>query len=309
MTEGFPPPCAFTSYSHDGRAHKHWVADLSSELRRNGVNVILDQWELPLGGDGVGYESMILTGELIRDLGTSKFIPLIRQPGGGTLRPSALQSRLYLDFSDDQMFAQNLDRLLRELHGAGAQRPPLGPNPFVRHSSTHASSAAAPADIAHSLPAHLLIPKALTDAERDIFLEDAFECMADRFRDWAPALQKTNTNIVARFQRIDARQFSAVVYRDGSAVSRCRVRLDLGSRRFGLGITYSRDDSDFNQSFEECLSADSDCSRLCLRPLGLTPAAAAIRQSRLTLEQGAELYWTFLIAPLRGLPMPPPYTC
>ena len=31
------------------------------------------------GKGGVGYEAMIVTGELVKNLGTSKFIPIVKQ--------------------------------------------------------------------------------------------------------------------------------------------------------------------------------------------------------------------------------------
>ena len=44
-------PKCFISYSHDNEDHKEWVLNLASRLVENGVNVILDQWNLSLGGD------------------------------------------------------------------------------------------------------------------------------------------------------------------------------------------------------------------------------------------------------------------
>ena len=48
-----PPqaPHVFISYSHDNQAHKDWVRHLAEKLQRNGVETILDQWDLRLGGD------------------------------------------------------------------------------------------------------------------------------------------------------------------------------------------------------------------------------------------------------------------
>ncbi len=104
-------PVAFISYSHDTREHKAWVAFLAQRLVDKGVDVLFDQWDLGPGDDvpkymeqavaqadrvlmvcteayvrkandgkgGVGYEAMVVTGELVRDLGTNKFVPIVRQ--------------------------------------------------------------------------------------------------------------------------------------------------------------------------------------------------------------------------------------
>ena len=38
-------PKVFISYSHDSDAHKQWVIDLGTRLRRHGVDVVLDHWD------------------------------------------------------------------------------------------------------------------------------------------------------------------------------------------------------------------------------------------------------------------------
>lgn len=157
-------PRVFISYSHDSPEHKRWVADLASKLMANGINTILDQWELRPGDDvpkfmergvrnsdrvlmictvtyvhkadegkgGVGYESMIVTGELVEDLGTAKFVPLIRQEVFPSLRPTSVTTRLYIDFSDESHFDDAFEQLIRDLHSAPvARKPALGPNPFA----------------------------------------------------------------------------------------------------------------------------------------------------------------------------------
>jgi hypothetical protein len=133
-----------------------------------GIDVILDQWDLGLGDDvpkfmenalkeadrvlmictdlyvqkadegegGVGYEAMIVTGELIRNLGTSKFIPVCIQENRQRVLPKALSTRFYVDFSKDQNFEEQFETLLCELHQQrSATKPPLGKNLFARRPS------------------------------------------------------------------------------------------------------------------------------------------------------------------------------
>lgn len=157
-------PVTFISYSHDTREHKTWVASLAQRLRQKGVEVIFDQWDLGPGDDvpkfmeqavarsgrvlmvcteayvrkaddgkgGVGYEAMIVTGELVRDLGTNKFIPVVRQSSKPIILPRCVGTRLYVDLSDGADSEENFDLLLRELHNAPMlTKPPLGANPFT----------------------------------------------------------------------------------------------------------------------------------------------------------------------------------
>lgn len=47
-------PKLFISYSWDNEInndHKNWVLKLATDLRRHGVDVILDQWDARLGND------------------------------------------------------------------------------------------------------------------------------------------------------------------------------------------------------------------------------------------------------------------
>lgn len=44
-------PKCFISYSHDNKVHKEWVLNLATRLVKNDVDIILDQWDLGLGGD------------------------------------------------------------------------------------------------------------------------------------------------------------------------------------------------------------------------------------------------------------------
>lgn len=166
--ENQKPPKVFISYSHDTPAHKQWVAEFASKLVKNGVDVIFDQWDLGLGDDipkfmergvsesdrvlmictdqyvkkaddgkgGVGYEAMIVTGELVRDLGTSKFIPVVRQAKGSALLPRSVSTRFYINLSEEQNYDEQFESLLRELHEVPANRkPPLGKNPFAQQPS------------------------------------------------------------------------------------------------------------------------------------------------------------------------------
>ena len=156
-------PKVFISYSHDSPEHKRWVSELAARLRRNGIDAILDQWDLGLGDDitrfmergivsadrvlvictdkyvskanaaegGVGYERMIVNAELVQNLGTDKFIPIIRQASGKEKTPTFLGTRFYADFRDDSQFDAEREKLIRELHEMPiVEKPPLGKSPF-----------------------------------------------------------------------------------------------------------------------------------------------------------------------------------
>jgi hypothetical protein len=156
-------PKVFISYSHDSEEHKAWVRSLATRLREDSVEVLLDYWEVKPGGlvdafmehglkaadhvvivctenyvtkantlkGGVGFERMIITAEVARNLETKKFIPLLRSGSPDGL-PDFLGNRMYLDFRnagyahDDPHY----DPLLRALLDMPNDRPPIGKNPF-----------------------------------------------------------------------------------------------------------------------------------------------------------------------------------
>ncbi|WP_440799599.1 toll/interleukin-1 receptor domain-containing protein [Serratia marcescens] len=161
-------PKAFVSYSHDSQEHKKWVLELATRLRNNGVDAILDQWDLKpgddlphfmekglisadrvlmictdnyvekanLGAGGVGYEKMIVTADLLKTIDSNKIIPLIRQRGGHSV-PNFLRSKLFLDFSLEDEFEFSFDELVRTLHNAPLyEKPIVANNPFVPVSKT-----------------------------------------------------------------------------------------------------------------------------------------------------------------------------
>ncbi|MFS3511136.1 toll/interleukin-1 receptor domain-containing protein [Citrobacter braakii] len=156
-------PTVFISYSHDNELHKNWVLQLATRLRSNGVDVLLDRWNLKLGQDlaafmerglssshrvlcicsetyvakandgkgGVGYEKQIITGELLADLNTNWVIPVIRNNPQLKKVPRFLVGRMYVSFEDDKLYESRYEEVLRELLDEPLLPiPPLGPNPF-----------------------------------------------------------------------------------------------------------------------------------------------------------------------------------
>ena len=153
-------PKVFISYSHDTPEHKQWVSELGTKLRRKGVEVILDQWDIGRGNDlarfmersvkasdrvlvictdsyvrkantgegGVGYEPMVVTRKLLDDVGINKFIPIVRHVFGEDKTPEFLQKNVYIDFTDDGQFDEKFDELLHERLQVPVAQKPLVPH-------------------------------------------------------------------------------------------------------------------------------------------------------------------------------------
>ena len=161
-------PIVFLSYSHDSVVHKAWVAQLGMDLRAYGIEVLLDQWHTRPGDDlalfmrrgvmqseyvvmvctepyvskilgntgGASFEHMLVMGQLMQELGTSKFIPVIRQTAMPRQLIPALATRAYVDLSTDLQYRERVEELARGIHNQRPALPPLGrppvPPPPVR---------------------------------------------------------------------------------------------------------------------------------------------------------------------------------
>jgi hypothetical protein len=156
----------FISYSHDSLEHKKWVLELGTRIRLNGIDAILDQWELTpgddlphfmethlaaadyilmvctdryvekanLGSGGVGYEKMIITSNLMTRIDENKIIPILRQKGSFEV-PTFLKTKLYIDFSKDDDYEFSFDELVRKVHKSPIfKKPEIGNNPFKNPS-------------------------------------------------------------------------------------------------------------------------------------------------------------------------------
>lgn len=157
------PPKVFISYSWDSPEHRQWVAFLAAHLRAQGIDIILDQWHVRGGEDlaafmdrsireadrvlvicsegyveratqrrgGAGFEHMIVTGALMQDMGTVKFIPIVRQATDQIVIPAELSTRLRFNLSAGEQYENQLNDLIRDLHNVQTAIPPLGRNPFL----------------------------------------------------------------------------------------------------------------------------------------------------------------------------------
>lgn len=156
-------PIVFISYSWDDEAHKEWVLQLANRLRSNGIDVILDRYELGPGENlphfversiqranriiivftpnyklkadkrtgGVGYEYSIMNADLYRNQTTNeKIIPVIRT---GTMEdsiPTFMQQFIHMDLSNNENFENSYTDLLREIFNEPAtKRPEIGTKP------------------------------------------------------------------------------------------------------------------------------------------------------------------------------------
>lgn len=159
-------PKAFISYSWSSPGHCDLIRSYAERLVNDGVDVVLDQWDLSEGQDkyafmekmvtdpsvshviifsdqiyaqkaderkaGVGTESQIISKEVYDRVDQKKFIPVVcqRREDGEPCLPVFLASRIWIDFSTAESINANWEKLLRAVYGKPIhEKPTLGKPP------------------------------------------------------------------------------------------------------------------------------------------------------------------------------------
>lgn len=151
-------PKAFISYSWDSESHKKWVAKLATELRTDGIDIKLDQWELIPGDQlptfieteirdndyiliictpkyktksdtrkgGVGYEGDVMTSEVLTKGNHRKFIPILASGSWDDSAPSWLVGKYYIDMSTLERYNSGYNDIISTIYGTRPKAPPIG---------------------------------------------------------------------------------------------------------------------------------------------------------------------------------------
>lgn len=154
---------AFISYSWSSPTHEAWVINLASRLVEDGIDVVLDKWDLKPGHDayqfmesmvtdksvgkvlmicdrvysekadrregGVGAESQIISPEIYAKGSQDKFAAAITDEDdlGNAFIPAFYKGRIYFDFRSGDKFEEAYEQLLRWLVGRPQHiKPRLG---------------------------------------------------------------------------------------------------------------------------------------------------------------------------------------
>lgn len=166
-------PKVFISYSWSSKTHQQHIKEMAERLAADGVESVVDIYELNEGDDkyhymermvqdesvthvlvicdekysrkadrreaGVGVESIIISQEIYAKVSQSKFIPLIFEydDNGEPYTPIFLKSRIYIDFSTPEKENENWERLIRRLYGKPEfTKPTLGKPPAYLEQDT-----------------------------------------------------------------------------------------------------------------------------------------------------------------------------
>jgi hypothetical protein len=166
------PPRVFVSYTASSPQHQHWVTELATFLRANGINARLDRWHLRHGMDvaqwmcneldqaervvlicdelyaqkadgrhgGVGWEIRIVQGDLLTrpdSATTAKYLPVICSTEIVDGTPGFLKSVYCLHWPRSADEDDKRRELLEALYDVGPTAPPIGPPPiFIGRATT-----------------------------------------------------------------------------------------------------------------------------------------------------------------------------
>ena len=162
-------------------------------------------------------------------------------------------------------------------------------------ASIKSNNQPAPSSEPISRSSNLRLKKTFTESDRDRFLDENFEFMCRFFQNSLSELETRSTGIETRFKRIDSNRFTAVVYKQGNAIARCKIALSAVMQK---GISYSGNDRLDDNSMNESVSVSSDDQGLFLEPMGM-PHLSGFSAKKLTSEGAAEYYWQLLIRDLQ----------
>lgn len=159
-------PKLFISYSWSSHDHELLVLRIATELAESGVHVILDKWDLKEGHDayafmekmvtdpeiskvaiisdktyadkadgrsgGVGTETQIISREVYEQQKQDKFVVIVteKDENGKAHLPTYYKSRIYIDLSEQDNYADNFEKLLRWIYNRPLYaRPEVGRAP------------------------------------------------------------------------------------------------------------------------------------------------------------------------------------
>jgi hypothetical protein len=156
-------PTVFLSYSWDNEEHKNWILSLASKLIENGVNVLLDRYELIPGKNilhfmdnainqadkvvmiftpnyklkadkregGVGYEYSILNVDLYKSISSNnKYIPVLKEGTVENAIPDFIQQFIAIHMTENYRFDEKVNELLLAIYDKPLiEKPKLGKRP------------------------------------------------------------------------------------------------------------------------------------------------------------------------------------
>lgn len=128
--------------------------------------------------------------------------------------------------------------------------------------------------------------------DRDRFLDEAFTYILSFFENSLQDVGERNPAIEGRIRRISEVGFAATIYRNGSKLGGCYIRISSGMGSRTRSIGYSGNDSGEDNSYNEILTVEADSHNLHLKA---SLSNWSGQSSNLTFEGAAEKLWQLFV--------------
>ena len=291
---------------HDRRigAGKEFSHEISENLERADIILLLVSSDFISSPYCYGIE---MTRALERHQnGEARVIPVILRPCYWHKLPFGHLLAIPTDGQPVTKFANQDDAFLditKAIHRAAEQFgtetvPATQVQPKNQHSGLESTAGGATESVQRlgARSSNLRVRKQFSDHERDQFLDEAFEYIANYFENSLAELKNRNPQVDSRFRRIDSTNFSAAVYIEGVRKSGCRIW--IGDRYFSNSIGFSFNERGDGSSYNEMLKVEDDGYSLFLKAMGMQIQYRKGNE-QLTNEGGAEYFWRMFIEPLQ----------
>ncbi|CAJ3963452.1 toll/interleukin-1 receptor domain-containing protein [Burkholderia pseudomallei] len=180
---------------------------------------------------------------------------------------------------------------------ASSSTPHTGAAAPARGSTPRLAAAEPAASTQLFRSSNLRVKQEFSDLDRDTFASETFDFIARFFEGSLQELEKRHGQFQGRFSRIDARRFTASIYKDGKRVSQCSI--SHGGAFGGNSnreITYSSQISTHENSFNEALTVNEDSQTLYLKPMMNMARGVS---DKLSDTGAAEYFWSMLMEPIQ----------
>lgn len=186
--------------------------------------------------------------------------------------------------------ARQIRLVVEELGKASPSRSP---------KEVPSASAASTGPLRAPLPrsSNLRLKQEFSDQDRDEFLHKTFEYVANFFEGSLQAMEERHAGVKGKFERIDSRHFSAVLYKHGRVAAQCSIGLGelLGPRSSGITFSYDQIGGGIN----ELLHVEAGNQALYIKASGMQGFSSENGQRHLSHEGAAEHLWFLMIRRLQ----------
>lgn len=275
---------------HDRRITAGSELDASIDLALNNADVILLLVSSYFLASEYCYEKEMQRAMERHEAGEATVIPVILHPCDWQ---SAVFGKLMAAPTDGKPVSKHTnlhDAFLDITNSIKAAISQLDkPKSYSNQVSTglNDSSVVQPTRIIRS--SNLRVKQEFTDQDKHEFIDQSFEYIANYFEGSLEELCKRNPQLSYRFKRLDAEHFSAVVYKDGTSISECKIW--MGGNNYMGDIMYSGDSKSSDNTCNDSISVSSDDHVLFFEPMGMSNWGRQEHERELTQEGAAEYFW------------------